>query len=352
MKGIKQYVKKKKRCKKQNLRARKKLKKRRIRDKKRRNMMHNHISSPKSNNSQLSIHQAPVDFRLLLNTKQCCAFFNRIRNGAKKNLLKGIYQVIVSFQETIYIDFASIQVLNAIGEELLAGTPSCVMRGLLPKAPKIRQYLIDSGFLEGKVNEYGSQFSPSKSTSKMKIKVGQLVWTDDDGENAVKIIEKTQRHLQGATIPTYISVNIKEICGNSVEWGNSMHKQWVLAAKFEYNRVEYVALDLGDGILKTIRRDFWQRIAELGFTTDKEILWNAFDKKYFSHSGDPNRHKGLPQIKWEFMRGRFKELYVLSNSVLLNFENENKSICMGKNGFGGTLYRWVITKECMAINQI
>ena len=229
----------------------------------------------------------------------------------------------------------------------MASTPRCTMRGFLPWDPKCKQYLIDSGFLEGKVNEYGIKFQPSRSTSKMRIAVGQSKWTDLDGMHAVEIAEKTQRHLHGTISPTFITIIIKEICGNSVEWGNSKHKQWVLSAKFETNRVEYVALDLGEGILKTIHRDFWQKIKELGFTSDTDILWNAFDKKYFSHSEDPNRHKGLPQIKSEFKQGRFRELSVLTNSVLLNFADESKNGTIGRTGFQGTLYRWVITPECM-----
>ena len=317
------------------------------RNKKRRKKFHHYSNSLHPNIYSQTENIAPSDFRLLKNTKKCCDFFHRVRKRAQKNQAVGINQIIIDFSHTSQIDFASIQVLNAIGEELMAGTPSCIMRGFLPQDKKCKQYLIDSGFLEGKVNEYGIQFQPSRSTSKMKITVGQSLWTDADGRNAVQIAEKTQRHLHGTKSPTFITITIKEICGNSVEWGNSKHKQWVLAAKFEKDCVEYIALDLGEGILKTIHRDFWQKIGELGFTNDSEILWNAFDKKYFSHSKDPNRHKGLPQIKWEYKQGHFKELYVLTNGVLLNFSDESKKLNMGKVGFQGTLYRWLITPDCM-----
>ena len=323
------------------------LQQRKNRNAKRKNKFHRYVNQVRPNEYVLSENIAPSDFRLLKNTKKCCDFFRQVRRRAQTNQAKGINQVIVNFSNTNLIDFASIQVLNAIGEELMAGTPRCVMRGFLPQDKKCKQYLIDSGFLEGKVNEYGIEFQPSRSTSKMKITVGQSLWTDVDGKNAVQIAEKTQRHLHGTKSPTFITIIIKEICGNSVEWGNSKHKQWILSAKFENNCVEYVALDLGEGILTTLHRDFWQKIRELGFTNDSEILWNAFDKKYFSHSQDPNRHKGLPQIKWEFKQGHFKELYVLTNGVLLNFEDEAQKLNMGRNGFQGTLYRWLITPDCM-----
>ena len=323
------------------------LQQRNNRNAKRKTKYHHYTNQIRPNVYVSSENVAPTDFRLLNNTQICCDFFRQLRKRAQRNQAKGIDQIIINFKHTHQIDFASIQVLNAIGEELMAGTPKCLMRGFLPQDKKCKQYLIDSGFLEGKVNEYGIEFQPSRSTSKMKITVGQSLWTDRDGKNAVLIAEKTKQHLHGSKSPTFITITIKEICGNSVEWGNSKHKQWILAAKFEKDCVEYVALDLGEGILKTIHRDFWQKISELGFTSDSEILWNAFDKKYFSHSEDPNRHKGLPQIKWEFKQGHFKELYVLTNGVLLNFEDESKKLNMGRNGFHGTLYRWLITPDCI-----
>lgn len=325
------------------------LQKRKQRDVKRRNKFHHYYNQSLADTSALANNSAPEDFRLLVNTRKCCDFFNRLRRNAHKTQSKGINQVIINFRGTNQIDFASVQVLNAICEELKASNPKCAMRGFLPIDPRCRQFLVDSGFLEGKVNEYGIQFQPSRSTSKMKIAVGQSLWTDADGKRAGVIAHKTGNHLHGKISPNYITIIIKEICGNSVEWGNSKHKQWVLAAKFDNKRVEYVALDLGEGILKTIHRDFWQKVQELGFSTDADILWNAFDKKYFSHSEDPNRHKGLPQIKSEFVNGRFQELYVLSNGVMLNFASDSPKSNIGKTGFKGTLYRWVITPECMNI---
>ena len=50
---------------------------------------------------------------------------------------------------------------------------------------------------------------------------------------------------------------IKEICGNTFGWSNAFNSQWTLGAKFEDNKVIFVALDLGNGILESLSRSFF-----------------------------------------------------------------------------------------------
>ena len=85
--------------------------------------------------------------------------------------------------------------------------------------------------------------------------------------------------------------------------------------------------------------------------SDVEILQNAFVKKYGSSTQEINRNKGLPAIKKGFDDGLLKDLKVLTNNVILHFDNDKKSLSFIKQrGFDGTLYRWSITKESLETN--
>ena len=60
--------------------------------------------------------------------------------------------------------------------------------------------------------------------------------------------------------------------------------------------VVFTMTDIGEGILKTLRRKFVKQIQESFFNNAVDVLVNAFEKQYESRTKDPNRNKGLPKI--------------------------------------------------------
>ncbi len=113
------------------------------------------------------------------------------------------------------------------------------------------------------------------------------------------------------------------------------------------NKVIFTATDLGEGILKTIKRKFIHQIGDF-FNSRKspEILMRAFDQKYGSSTGEPNRAKGLPSIKYAFSTNKIANLQVITNNVKLVFSDSKKSMELS-DYFTGTLYIWEVTKECL-----
>jgi len=75
-------------------------------------------------------------------------------------------------------------------------------------------------------------------------------------------------------------------------------------------------------------------------------LVNAFEKQYESRTQDPNRNKGLPKIYKVSSEKYIKNLIVVTNNVLLNFDEPEKSKIL-KNTFKGTFYYWILNKECI-----
>ena len=122
-----------------------------------------------------------------------------------------------------------------------------------------------------------------------------------------------------------IKTIILEICGNSIEWGGTANKQWLLGVKYETGKVIFTVTDVGKGILETLHRKFSLQLADK-FTnkSNDEVLIGAFDQKYGSSSQEVNRNKGLPAVKFNFEQGIIGNLKVLTNNVILHFNDKLK----------------------------
>jgi len=160
------------------------------------------------------------------------------------------------------------------------------------------------------------------------------------------LTEKEEHCLSVKTI-------ILEICGNSIEWSGTDNKQWLLGVKYESHKVIFTVTDVGKGILKTLYRRYNKKIYDFFKNkTDCEILSGAFEKKYGSATQKVNRNKGLPSIKANYDEGNILNLKVLTNNVILHFEDssQSKTFTKGSPWFKGTFYQWEMTNNC--INKI
>ena len=295
---------------------------------------------------------APADFRLLKNTKECINFFKKVRDRKKAVKDKNNRLILkIDLSRIEYIDFASTMMLDAICEELASTAPVCNVYGESPRNEHCRQYLHDSGFLNNKYDSKGRKYSDSDQSLNMKIERGSIRIEDEDIRKAVNIEERITDHLaEGAEKKRCHIDMIKEICGNTVDWSEAMHNQWIYGAKFEKDKVILVALDLGKGILESISRKFPDILKDwLETNSHLEILEGAYNRKYGSKSGRKNRNKGLPSIKRANENGDIKDLVVITNNVLLDFSvpsNSCKFVANKSRGFNGTLYSWVLDASC------
>lgn len=295
---------------------------------------------------------APKDFRLLKNTDECVEFFKRIRSRKKAVLDKNNNYIIrVDLSTVEHIDFASTMMLDAICEELASSNPVCHVSGNSPRNEHCRRYLLDSGFLNNKYDEHGRLYPDVGHSANIKIERGTKKLTDNDVRNVVEIEKRICKHVTGANGRMYRHIEmIKEICGNTVDWSGAVQDQWIYGAKFEDGKVIVVALDLGKGILESISRKFAVLLDDLlSKNSHLEILEGAFNKKYGSKSGKPNRNKGLPSIKYANEKGCIRDLVVITNNVRMDFTEKDNSCKFVPNktkGFKGTLYSWRIDASC------
>lgn len=174
--------------------------------------------------------------------------------------------------------------------------------------------------------------------------------TENDSRKISLLVKNVVNHLTGHErhcLP--MRTIILEICGNSIEWSGTQSKQWLLGVKYEENEVIFTVTDVGKGILDTLYRKFSKKLFEV-FKSDDKILQGAFDKRYGSSTQEENRNKGLPAVKANFQKGTINNLKVLTNNVILHFDNDDNSRTFSFNQprFKGTFYQWSMTNECLA----
>lgn len=294
----------------------------------------------------------PKDFRLIYNTKQCALFFRDLLNMKRVTTYSsGQKQIYIDLQGVENIDFAATLMLNSICEEL--SDRECNIVGNTPKNSKVHNYLIDSGFFNEKFDLTNRKMIVQPGNSKIvEVQRGEGRMKKKDLVSLADIVDKTLNHLGDSKKDNrkdYVGI-LKEICGNSIEWGNVLRQNWTIGVKFEDDKVIFVALDMGIGILRSLDRKKRIKLSDAIQGKDNcDILHGVFDSYYGSRSKDPNRNQGLPYIKDSNARRIIKNLCVVTNNVLINFSDSSmdKEFSRMNRGLQGTLYTWDIDLSCL-----
>lgn len=290
---------------------------------------------------------APVDFRVLENTEASINFFAKLRNESNMSTVNGVHFVEMSLKEVEKIDYSTISILSAISDDLRY--KRVLLRGNFPENEESKQFLIDSGFLDKMFDENGKRFPKSNKSEMLFFDKGTHRFTKDDNIRISNAVKSIMKHLTGEDgYCQSIRTILLEICGNAIEWSKSEQNQWLLGIKYEEERVIVTVTDVGKGIINTLYRKYGQKFSDfVSLKSNSKILMGAFEKKYGSKSQKINRNKGLPSIRHNFIDGHIEELKVITNNVILHFDNENLSRTFdnGNSWFKGTFYRWVVTKD-------
>lgn len=212
--------------------------------------------------------------------------------------------------------------------------------GNVPLEQETKNIFINSGFYEHVRSIQGKK---AKSNDVFIVQSGAFTNSMVISRESRKIMS----HLMGVENMSYKPVYslIGEIISNSVEHANQQRqdKNWLLSVHYEPKIVKVMVLDIGLGILATLKRKFRQKLVDVStLTSEIQTLYNLFDKKYQSSTFESNRNKGLPKIKLCYESNYISNLNVLTNGVLLDF-SDKRSKKLAAN-FQGTYYYWEITR--------
>ncbi len=246
------------------------------------------------------------------------------------------------------IDVGAICILLSKVHELAISGKRIRIWGTLPKQEKCKRIFEESGFLDYMSTISGQKFK--KKSENLMVRVG---YDKTENERVGKHIKQAMKFLTGQEHhyqPVFSMV--QEMCANSVEHANTKGKNWLFGINYVNNEdpskksILFTLTDMGYGILNTIYRKWPIKVAEAA-TSDKDILLHAFKKKYGSKTEDKNRNKGLPRILSMSERKLVVDMVVITNNVLLDFENHDNSKVLNKK-LPGTFYQWKVNLNCIS----
>lgn len=192
--------------------------------------------------------------------------------------------------------------------------------------------IMQSAFKPLKTKKYRNQLYIVGSNRVTNKKIGESV------KEAVEYLTGTPHHFQ----PIYTM--LIEICSNSVEHANKKEKDknWIISVSYEPGRVNFIVVDTGEGIMRTIQRKLPEMFRDK-FRHDGEVLEDLLNGGYQSRTKEINRHKGLPKIKENFNAGYVENMKILTNNVWYNMADGTYE--KTKNEYFGVLYSWSFTKD-------
>lgn len=213
--------------------------------------------------------------------------------------------------------------------------------GTYPQNDEAKQVIIDSGFL-GVVKT-----NLRKPTARRNGNQLFMIGKDSvDSRRIGEAVKKAMANILGKdTIYPPVYNNMLEISANSVEHANDKRreKNWLVSISVENGKLHFILADTGLGILANLRKKKYEIVRDLLMKTDADVLYDVFNKKYQSITGEINRHKGLPFIYDSFKDGLISDLKVLTNKVMFDFETHKSENLLA--GFNGVLYSWTVSTE-------
>lgn len=277
----------------------------------------------------------PQDFSMA-NLEESLRFLNATYNFTQN--MNG-RRLFVSLTQVQKIDMFTICLLLSLVNKLSRNGIVCW--GNYPGNAKVRDYILNSGFLE--VLNSNIILEPEKIYTNQMYMIGKGIVCSKKIGGSVK---KAMKQLLGREIaypPVYD--NLIEICTNSVEHSNNdaIDKNWLISISKKNDCIQFILTDTGLGILKTLHKKRKEFFKDKFFRKDGQVLNDIFNKKYQSRTGELNRHKGLPIVLESFNDGFISNLKVLTNCVLYNFRTSN--FLTLKNEFKGTLIYWTVDKN-------
>ena len=283
--------------------------------------------------------KAPSSFTMATHSEYVINYVNSIYKAVQDKENK--CRIVLDVEDVQNTDNGAIGMLLALINAL--SQKHIHTLGNLPRSEEPNRIFVNSGFL-GHVRLL--QGKKSRTTDNFIVQKGK----DKTNSPAIgREVRKIIKHLTGeeATYkPLYTLIG--EMVSNSIEHANIQHKDknWLLSIHYETDKVVIMVTDIGKGIMMTLRKKFDQKLKDT-FISSVDTLLNLFSGRYQSSTFEKNRNKGLPFIKECFDNNFISNLFVITNNVYLDFNNNN-SREMTSN-FRGTFYSWEVTRNNIEI---
>lgn len=252
----------------------------------------------------------------------------------KMMLIRG-EEIILDFLNIEKLSYESYMILIAQAEKAYHNGKTIYIKSM----PKERKEITDIIQSKNKNHKTYHKYIKLEKNSNTIFKQSTII-----SPNLTLSIET---ELKRIGIKDYYDFNtlLTEILGNAVEHGirNRNINWWMYHYKNRDTKtLSFVFVDMGIGIIDSYKKAGLP--PEYEGLIDNEILMNALNGSLGSSTKDPNRGRGLPQLKLMVEKKWISDFVLITNSVSLRYINDNFIIKRHPN-FVGTYYSWTINKE-------
>ena len=289
---------------------------------------------------------APTDFSVFRNFNCTVAVFNSIIQ--KRRYCYRGDEFYLNAEAVTNIGVESLMFIIALVTDIKkALTLKQNFKGSFPKHSPAREMFTASGFLDY-VNSNNTTINPK--TECIQITQGENVDPPIAGQSC-EFVQKICGLNRVDTMPLYEM--IVELMGNTRQHAYEKGQEdlsatsWYLYAEEKSDFIEFVFLDTGLGIPKTVRKEWYEQLTFLGINNnmDSKLLSSALNGEFRTQTKEKRRGRGLPQILRCAKSGLISELVVFSGKGSCAIKaNDEFVLDEKKTKMPGTLFAWQIKK--------
>jgi anti-sigma regulatory factor (Ser/Thr protein kinase) len=303
-------------------------------------------TQPKSN----SVFVAPLSFSIKDNPQNTIEFFNKILEKRREHKFDARFTIDVS--QVIELDESALLYLIAIVNDTKSNEKfRNRFRGNFPEDGLAKERFVSSGFLNFVSSVHNTEITPK--SDKINIINGNTI----DVDMARQYCELVQRCCiltRAETIPLYnILVELMSNTRNHAYAQFTYSKNWYLFAEERDNYVNFVFLDTGLGIPRTVKRNFREKVVAFFGTEpkDSKLIHSALKGEFRTQTKEHYHGKGLPQISDGFTSGLLNDVLIFSGNgccILKEMKTDKYKLNDYENQLFGSLFSWRILKRGMS----
>lgn len=297
-----------------------------------------------------TIHKcSPENFSILDNCVQTLAFFKDIVKEIQMNHFNT--KIFLDLEKVKHVTTDAIMYLLAIMGNI-DNNVNQTFAGNLPKDENVKKSFWNSGFNDYVETSNIKVPSNDKESEKIKITNGDRVKTD-----LVKGIcdfVNESCHTDKRYTSNLYEVLI-ELMANTVQHAYTINEIWTKHNWYIFiedigDQIQFYFLDIGEGIPKTMKKSFLEKLSSNVLKKDAELIMSAFEGELRSQTDLESRGKGLPCVKAYALEDEIEEFSVISGHGRCIFSHDKdwiakKEIFDQTSRLDGTLYYWTIRKD-------
>lgn len=310
-------------------------------------------SSKSFQNDKPIIVKAPEVFDLINNTKGTTAYFAEVQRKISRCMPKS--HLFFDLSETKSVSVDAIMYLIA----LIYNTKKIQLLGINcsgnePREKSALDTLNQAGFFQYVSSRF---FHPTdRDNKRIKIVRGDGL----DNKLAARLCDFVHTHSIGrvgkretrrlyAMLIELMSNTHQHAYKNLIDISPKMNCNWYIYVVDKDDYIEFVFLDTGIGIPKTIRRTWQEKLTDVILTAnDAYYIASALRGEFRTETKEYHRGKGLPEIYSNVQCASIASLAILSGKGMCKIDSTGRIFENTIDSeFQGALFKWQISKEAV-----